>query len=114
MHQPSKFWDKLAEGYAKRPVADADSYQKKLQVTLNYLQPHMEVLEFGAGTGSTAIAHAPYVKQFEAIDVSPKMIEIAQGKADENNVENVTFRPSSIDEFSAPDQSFDAVLGLSI
>ena len=114
MHQPSKFWDKLVEGYAKRPVADEASYQKKLQVTRKYLRPDMEVLEFGAGTGSTAIAHAPYVKHIEAIDVSPKMIEIARGKADANNVENVTFRPSSIDELSAADQSFDAVLGLSI
>ena len=110
----SKFWDKLAEGYAKRPVADEESYQKKLQVTRDYLQPHMEVLEFGAGTGSTAIAHAPYVKHIEAIDVSPKMVEIARGKAAANNVENVTFRASSIDEFSAADQSLDAVLGLSI
>ncbi len=114
MRQPSKFWDKLAEGYAKRPVADEDTYQKKLQVTRKYLRPDMEVLEFGAGTGSTAIAHAPYVKHIEAIDVSPKMIEIARGKAEANDVENVTFRRSSIDEFSAPDQSFDAVLGLSI
>ena len=114
MHQPSKFWDKHAERYSKSPVADEDSYQKKLQVTREYLQPDMEVLEFGAGTGSTAITHAPYVKHIEAIDVSPKMVEIAQGKADANNVKNVTFKRSSIDEFSVSDQTLDAVLGLSI
>ena len=82
MHQRSNFWDKHAERYSKRPVADEESYQKKLQVTRDYLQPGMEVLEFGCGTGSTAITHAPYVKHIEAIDVSSKMIEIAQGKAD--------------------------------
>ncbi len=114
MHQPSKFWDKHAERYSKSPVADEESYQKKLQVTREYLQPDMEVLEFGAGTGSTAITHAPYVKHIEAIDVSPKMVEIAQGKADANNVKNVTFKRSSIDEFSVSDQTLDAVLGLSI
>ncbi len=74
----------------------------------------MQGLEFGCGTGSTAITHAPYVKHILAIDISSKMIEIAQGKADANNVENITFTRSTIDEFSAPDQSLDAVLGLSI
>lgn len=74
----------------------------------------MEVLEFGCGTGSTAIVHAPYVKHIHAIDISEKMIGIAQGKADAGKVENVTFQRSAIDEFSAPDHSFDVVLGLSI
>ena len=74
----------------------------------------MEVLEFGCGTGSTAITHAPYVKHIQAIDISSKMIEIAQVKTDANEVKNVTFEQSSIDEFSVSDQTFDAVLGLSI
>mgnify|MGYP001319442724 CR=1 FL=1 len=73
----------------------------------------MEVLEFGCGTGSTAIVHAPYVKHIQAIDISSKMVEIAQGKADAKNIENVTFQRSTIDEFSVPDQTFDAVLGFS-
>jgi ubiquinone/menaquinone biosynthesis C-methylase UbiE len=72
------------------------------------------VLEFGCGTGSTAISHAPFVKHIHALDISSKMIEIAQGKADANNVENVTFERSTIDELNVSDQSLDAVLGLSI
>ena len=114
MDQSAKFWDKIAERYSKKPIADEAAYQKKLQVTREYFQPHMEVLEFGCGTGSTAIAHAPYVKHIQAIDFSSKMIEIAQGKADLKSVENITFKRSSIDEFSLPDQTLDAVLGLSI
>jgi len=114
MDRPAKFWNKIAEGYAKQPVADEAAYQKKLQVTREYFQPEMEVLEFGCGTGSTAIAHAPYVKHIRAIDISAKMLEIAKGKADAEQVENVTFERSTIDEFSAAEQSLDAVLGLSI
>ena len=94
MLHPSKFWDRHAERYSNSPVSDEESYQKKLQVTREYLRPDMDVLEFGAGTGSTAIAHAPHVKHIEAIDVSPKMVEIARGKAAANNVKNVTFRCS--------------------
>ncbi|MGI9271977.1 MAG: class I SAM-dependent methyltransferase [Woeseiaceae bacterium] len=114
MTKSAKFWDRLAMRYSKRPVADEASYQKKLQITREYLEPNMEVLEFGCGTGSTAITHAPFVKHILAIDISSKMIEIAKGKADTNAIDNVTFRRASIDEFDAPEQGFDAVLGLSI
>ncbi len=110
----SFFWEKIAKTYSKQPVADEAAYQKKLRVTRDYFRPDMEVLEFGCGTGSTAITHSPYVKHIQAIDISSKMIEIAQGKADAKNIENIAFQRSSIDEFSAPDQSFDAVMGHSI
>ena len=110
----SFIWDKIAKRYSKQPIADDAAYQKKLQVTREYFQPDMEVLEFGCGTGSTAITHAPYVKHIQAIDISSKMLEIAQGKADAKSVENVIFRRSSIDKFNVSDQTLDAVLGLSI
>ncbi len=114
MDQSTKFWDKIAERYSKQPIADEAAYQKKLKVTREYFRPDMEVLEFGCGTGSTAINHAPYVKHIHAIDISSKMIEIAQGKADAEKVTNVTFEQSTIDEFSVSDQTLDAVLALSI
>jgi ubiquinone/menaquinone biosynthesis C-methylase UbiE len=114
MNQSAKFWDKIAKRYSKRPVADEASYQEKLRVTRTYFRPDAEVLEFGCGTGSTAINHSPYVRHIHAIDISSKMIEIAQEKADEGKVSNVTFEQSTIEGVSVPDQSLDAVLGLSI
>ncbi len=114
MNQSTRFWDKIAERYSKRPIADEAAYQQKLQVTREYFQPDMEVLEFGCGTGSTAITHAPYVKHIHAIDISSKMIEIAQGKADAEKVTNVTFEQSTIEEINVSDKTLDAVLGLSI
>ena len=114
MDQSTKFWDKTADRYSKQPIADEAAYQKKLQVTQEYFQPDMEVLEIGCGTGSTAITHAPYVKHIQAIDFSSKMIAIAQAKADAQNVKNVTFEQSTIDDISVSNQTFDAVLGLNI
>ena len=114
MEQSTKFWDKIAERYSKQPIADEAAYQKKLRVTRQYFRPHMEVLEFGCGTGSTAIAHAPYVRHLQAIDISAKMIDIARRKAEAGNVTNVTFERSSIEAFRVPEQPLDAVLGLSI
>ncbi len=114
MARPSRFWDWMAKRYSKQPIADEAAYQKKLQVTRDYLRPDMEVLEFGCGTGSTAIAHAPHVKHIQAIDFSSKMIEIAREKAAAGNVTNVTFEQAAIDDFRVPGQTLDAVLGLSV
>ncbi len=114
MPQPSRFWDRIAERYAGRPVADEAAYRRKLEVTRGYLRPEMEVLEFGCGTGSTALVHAPRVKRILAIDISAKMIEIARGKAAAAGIENVAFERATIEGFSAPEGRFDAVLGLSI
>ncbi len=114
MAEPARFWDRIAERYSRKPIQDEAAYQKKLEVTRRYLRPDMNVLEFGCGTGGTAILHAPHVKQIHAIDISSKMIAIAKGKANAAGVGNVTFETSTIEEFSIPEAPFDAVLGLSI
>jgi len=110
MAKPHKFWDRLAKIYSKQQVADEDAYQKKLQVTRDYFRPDMEVLEFGCGTGSTAISHAPYVKHIQAVDFSSKMIGIAQAKAKTNNIANITFQQASIDDLDTADQTYDTVM----
>ncbi len=114
MNQGSKFWDRVAKRYARKPVADEAAYQQKLRVTRTYFRPDSEVLEFGCGTGSTAISHSPFVRHIRAIDSSSKMLEIAREKADRAGVENVTFEQLAIEEIDLSDQSLDAVLGLSI
>ena len=114
MDRSTRFWDKIADRYAKKPVADEAAYQKKLEVTREYFDPETEVLEIGCGTGSTAIAHAPYVKHILATDISSRMIEIAREKATAQDVDNVTFKRLAIDELNLPDQSVNAVLGLSV
>lgn len=114
LKKSAKFWDRMALGYSKRPVADEKAYQKKLEKTREYFKPEMKVLEFACGTGSTAIKHASYVKEIIAIDFSIKMIEIAREKALKNKIQNIDFKNESIEEFDAPDNSFDVVMGHSI
>lgn len=110
----ARFWDRHADRYSRAPVRNQPAYEKKLEITRSYFQPDMEILEFGCGTGSTAIAHAPYVRNIVAADVSPRMLEIAQDKADKATLSNITFKQSSIEDFEAEPQSFDAILGLNI
>ena len=87
MDRETKFWNKIADRYSRRPISDEAVYEKKLDITRKYFRPDMEVLEFGCDTGTTAIAHAPYVKHIRATDISSKMIAIAQRKADAPGVE---------------------------
>lgn len=113
MSESPKFWDRIAKKYAKQPVADEATYQKKLAVTRGYLRPDWELLELGCGTGSTAITHAPFVKHIHAVDISPEMIEIAKSKAAAEEINNISFEIAGLDAFDAPDASFEAVLALS-
>ncbi|MCP3053600.1 class I SAM-dependent methyltransferase [Aurantimonas marianensis] len=108
------FWDRNAARYARRPIADEATYRTKLRITRDYLQPDMEVLELGCGTGSTAIAHAPYVSHIRATDISPNMIAIARERAKEGGVANVSFECAAIEDIAAPEESFDAILALNL
>lgn len=110
----ARFWDRHAAGYAKRAVGDPEAYEQKLELTRRLLKPDMRVLEFGCGTGTTALRHAPYVKSIRAIDVSAKMLEIARAKAEEAGNANVIFEQSDIENLSDEDGSYDLVMGHSI
>ena len=114
MANPARFWNFIANRYAKRPIADQATYEKKLEITRRYLTPEAKVLEFGCGTGSTALLHAPYVGELLAIDFSERMIDIANGKLADQALNNLTFRQASIETLDQPDESFDAILGLSV
>lgn len=114
MGKDEKFWDRMADGYAKRPIEDEAAYEQKLKVTREYFRPDWDVLELGCGTGSTAVLHAPYVKHIRAVDVSERMLEIGRERAAEAGVRNITFERASVDDFEAPDGSYDAVLTLSL
>ncbi|WP_020407456.1 methyltransferase domain-containing protein [Hahella ganghwensis] len=109
-----KFWDRMADRYSRQPISDIPAYEKKLSMTRKYFHSKMKVLEFGCGTGSTASLHAPLVSSYQAIDVSPKMVQIATDKLKENPAENLTFRTATLDDFQGIENEYDAILGLNI
>ncbi len=51
MDRPARFWDRVAGRYARTPVADEAAYQRKLEITREFLRPNMEVMELGAERG---------------------------------------------------------------
>ena len=114
MARSKKFWDRIAKRYAKKPVGNEAAYQRKLATTREYFRPDMEVLEIGCGTGSTAIAHAAWVRHIRAIDISDRMIAIAKDKAAVAAVQNVAFEAVAVEDLDVKSGSVDAVLALSL
>jgi ubiquinone/menaquinone biosynthesis C-methylase UbiE len=108
------FWDARAEGYAKSSVGNEEVYREKLESTQRYFDADSLVFEFGCGTGSTALHHAPFVQKIVATDISSNMIEIARRKALEANFTNVEFQCSTLEDFKAADASFDVVMAHNI
>lgn len=112
MTSTAKWWNRIAPKYAREPIADEAVYERKLELTREHFTPDTEVLEFGCGTGGTAILHAPHVRHVLATDISEEMLIIARDKAQQASVENVTFERADFDTLEAG--KFDVVLGLSI
>lgn len=114
MKDSKQFWDKSAKRYVKSPIKDEATYQKKLAITREFFTADSRVLEFGCGSGGTALLHAPFVKQIVATDISDNMIEIAQQKAADAGIENISFKQGTLESLSLEHESFDAVLGLNV
>ena len=114
MNHSIAYWDRVAERYAKQPIAHEADYQKKLAVTQRYLTPAMRVLEFGCGTGGTALIHAPRVQEYIGIDNAPNMIAIARSKLVSTGLKNLHFEVGELADYKTQSQGFDAVLGLNV
>lgn len=114
MARSAGFWNFMAKRYAKAPVGDQAAYERKLELTRSHLSAGMEVLEFGCGTGTTALIHAPHVAHIQAIDYSEKMIGIARGKALAEGITNISFDLATIEDWQAEDASYDMIQAHSI
>lgn len=114
VYRYSSFWDRMANSYSKKAVPDQEVYEKKLELIQGHLNPDSSVLEVGCGSGSTALALAPLTKSIVATDFSAKMIDIAQNKAKQADVKNVSFVQKSIEDFNQASGHYDVILALSV
>lgn len=110
----AQFWDRTARKYAASPVSDTAAYERTLERTRHFLRATDTVLEFGCGTGTTALKLAPDVAHIVATDISQEMIAIARKRAEAENAANATFEVAEPGSDRWADGSFEAVLGFNV
>jgi ubiquinone/menaquinone biosynthesis C-methylase UbiE len=96
------------------PSQMKQAYREKLSRTRQYFGPECRVLEFGCGTGSTAISHAPYVGHIHATDISANMLAIAREKASAEGLSNISFERAVLRDLGSKAASWDVILGMSV
>lgn len=81
-----KDWDKAAHGFYRR--THKEDYNNALFNKL-ILDKEDSVLDVGCGEGSITIPIAKRVKKVIGIDSSPKMLELLEKRAKNNNINNI-------------------------
>jgi ubiquinone/menaquinone biosynthesis C-methylase UbiE len=115
MSTDPKFWDDIASKYSLKAVPSEERYQKKLEISRKYLTPDSLLLEFGCGTGTTALKHAKDAKHITAYDFSASMIEIAnEKKGAQPDSDNVEFKVAAVEDINFGNEQYDAVMAHSI
>ena len=110
----ARFWDRAASKYAADPIADPGGYERTLDAVRRHLRSSDLALEFGCGTGTTALHLAASVERIIATDLSAEMIAIAREKATARGIENVTFEVGTFAGAPWPAATFDVVLAFNV
>jgi ubiquinone/menaquinone biosynthesis C-methylase UbiE len=108
------FWDKRANKYDNDIIQHDSHYEKTIDSTKSLLTDSDVVLDFACASGEMSLDIAPHVQQVHGIDLSMKMIELANRKAQDRQVANITF--SQMDAFnqSLTSQSISAIIAFYI
>jgi len=114
MNRSEKFWDRQAKDFTDQEQHTHLAENKDFITTLKYLTIDDTVLDYGCATGIISNAIADKVKQVHAIDISPKMIEIAKRKAAERGIENINYAPATIYDERYRKESFNVILAFRI
>ncbi len=106
---PEKFWNLVASKYAASPIPDRPAYETKIKKIKTYLIPDKVVLDIGCGTGTQCSDIADEVKQVIGIDISRKLLAIAEQRKAERKLDNVEFLQTSLFDKRFMPGSFDGV-----
>ncbi len=115
MAADDRFWNRIAEDYAQKPVDDPEAFERKIALTLGRMAPDHVVADFGCGTGSLVLRLAPSAQHVHGLDISHAMVRIARGKAAAADAPNVTFHLGELnDDVPFEPASLDGVCAYSL
>jgi len=104
-----KTFNTVATGYDNPALAFFPKAAAHLPEIFNF-KGHEHVLDIATGTGTPAIAIAPYLQhgKVTGIDFSEKMLAQAQAKIMKNNLSNIELYQMDMQMLTFPDNYFDA------
>lgn len=107
---PEKFWDMISSKYAASPIQDKLAYEAKIHKIKIYLKPDNVVLDIGCATGTQCGDIADNVKHVTGIDISGKLLRIAEQRKAHRKIENIEFLKTSLFDKLFQQGSFDVVM----
>ncbi len=110
----AKIWNLMANGFDEGEKRFEPIHTRIVEKTKNYLNLNDVVLDYGCGTGTKAFEIAGDVKEVLGIDISPKMMEIAETKAVQGKIKNVDFKKTTIFDEGLEMGSFDVIIAFNI
>lgn len=105
-----KLWQKTAKYYDKQVKVYEDAYKLTIQNSLKFINQEYTVLDFACGTGMISLEIAKEAKKVVAVDISDKMIEIANEKYSKSELNNIEFRTLDGYNLDYADQYFNVIL----
>lgn len=107
------FWDRVAEKYDRKTVK-GPNYAARLDRALAWLGPEASVLDVGCASGHITLDLAKRVQKVHGIDVSQKLVAIAQAKQAEQGVSNCSFAVTTLEDSDLEPGSLDAITAYSV
>lgn len=114
MNNSVSFWDRFAQKYDKPEDISVVNTYDSINMIKKYLTKSHSVLDFGCATGTIAASLAGEAKSVYGIDISPKMIEIAKGRALERGLDNIQFDCTDIMDGDFSAEQFDIIVSFSV
>lgn len=107
------FWDKAAEKYDRQTVK-GPNYAARLDRAQQWIGPDASVLDAGCAGGHITLDLAPRVRHILGIDISPRLIDIAEQRRRDLGIDNAAFKATTLDDPALAEGAFDAVTAYSL
>ncbi len=108
------FWDKRSKKYDNDIKKHDSIYVKTIERTKSLLTESDVVLDFACASGEMSLDIATHVQQVHGIDLSVKMIELADQKTRDRQVDNINFNQIDAFDQRLVSNSFSAIIAFNI
>lgn len=108
-----EFWDKAAQKYDRQTVKGLN-YAARLERAVAWAGEDASVLDVGCASGHITLDLAKRIAKVHGIDVSQKLIDIAEHRRVEQGIDNCSFAVATADDPALAEGSFDAITAYSL